>query len=203
MIFVVGATDLSAHRRDELLQAARISVAADRVELELSLTPGVAVADGVIGTIDRDRDGVFSPEEQRLYANQVVAATELRIDGRIVKMDMRTPAYPLPGELRDGDRSIELGSSATFPDLPSGPHEIAFTNSYRGDISVYLANAMKPDSERIVIASQHRDPTQRTLAIGFTYDGNRFAALPAWLFVLGAAAWLTMRRRLLLSRHES
>ena len=60
MIFVVGATDLSAHRRDELLQAARIGIAADRVELELSLTPGIAVADDVIGTIDRDRDGVFS-----------------------------------------------------------------------------------------------------------------------------------------------
>ena len=203
MIFVVGTTDLYAHRRDELLQAARIGVAADRVELELSLTPGGAVADDVIGTIDRDRDGVFSPEEQRLYTNQVMAAIELRIDGRMVKMDMGTSAYPLPGELRDGDRSIELGSTATFPELSSGRHEIAFTNSYRCDISVYLANALKPDSERIVIASQHRDPTQRTLTIGFTNDGGRFAALPAWLFVSGAAAWLTMRRRLLLSRHES
>ena len=203
MIFVVGTTDLSAHRRDELLQAARIGVAADRVELELSLTPGVAVADDVIAAIDRDRNGVLSPEEQRLYTNQVMAATELRIDGRLAKMEVGTSVYPLPGELRDGDRSIELRSTATLPELSSGRHAIAFTNSYRGDISVYLANALKPDSERIVIASQHRDPAQRTLAIGFTNDGNRFAALPAWLFLSGAAAWLMLRRRLLWSRHES
>ena len=201
-MIVVGTTDLYAHRRDELLQAARIGIAADRVELELSLTPGVAVADDVIGTIDRDRDGVFSPEEQRLYTNQVMAAIELRIDGHMVKMHTGTSAYPLPDELRDGDRSIELGSTAAFPELSSGPHEIAFNNSFRGDISVYLANALKPDSGRITIASQHRDPTQRTLAIGFTNDGDRFAALPAWLFVSGAAAWLTMRRRLLLSRND-
>jgi tRNA A37 N6-isopentenylltransferase MiaA len=32
-IVVIGATDLSAHRRDELLQAARIGVAADRIDL--------------------------------------------------------------------------------------------------------------------------------------------------------------------------
>ena len=178
MIIVIGATDLSAHRRDELLQAARIGVAADRIELELSLTPGIAVADDVIGTIDRDRNGVLSPEEQRRYTEQVMAATELRIDGRIVKMDMGTSVYPLPGELRDGDRSIELRSTATLPELSSGRHEIAFTNSYRSDISVYLANALKPDSEQIVIASQHRDPEQRTLAIAFTIDGSRFAALP-------------------------
>jgi hypothetical protein len=85
----------------------------------------------------------------------------------------------------------------TIPQLSSGRHEIAFTNSYRSDISVYMANALKPDSERIVIASQRRDTAQRALAIDFTIDGNRFAALPAWLFGSGAVAWLVFRRRLL------
>ena len=197
MVIAIGTTSLSAHRRDELLQAARIGVAVDRIELELSLTPGIAVADAVIGDIDRDGDGVLSLEEQRGYMDQVIAATELRIDGRIVNMAAGTSAYPLPAELHDGDRSIELRSAATFPTLSSGRHEIAFTNSYRTDISVYLANALKPDSEQIVIASQHRDPAQRTLVIDFTKDNDRFATLPAWLFGSGAAAWLVFRRRLL------
>ena len=202
-IVVISASDLSAHRRDELLQAARISVAADRVDLELSLTPGIAVADDVVGSIDRDRNGALSPEEQRRHAEQVLAATELRIDGRIVSMEVGTPAYPLPGELGEGDRAIELRATATLAGLSSGRHEIAFTNSYRSDISVYLANALKPASEQIVIASQQRDPEQRTLAIAFSIDGSRFAALPAWLFGSGAAAWLTLRRRLLLLRRNS
>jgi hypothetical protein len=34
----------------------------------MSLTPGIAVADEVIGAIDRDRDGVLSAEEQRAHA---------------------------------------------------------------------------------------------------------------------------------------
>ena len=44
-LLVCATGDLSAHRRDELLQAARIGIAGNRVELELSVTPGIDVAD--------------------------------------------------------------------------------------------------------------------------------------------------------------
>jgi len=196
MIVVIGAGDLSAHRRDELLQAARIAVAADRIGLELSLTPGIAVADDVIASIDRDGDGVLSADEQRRYAERVWSATELKIDGQIVRMEAGASTFPAAGDLHDGDRSIEFRAVATLPGLSAGRHEVAFTNDYRSDISVYLANALKPDSGRVVIASQHRDSSQRTLAIDFTIDGNRLGALP-WLFGSGAAAWLVVRRRLL------
>jgi hypothetical protein len=196
MIVVIGATSVSAHRRDELLQAARIGIAADRIELELSLTPGIAVADDILGAIDRDHNGMLSSEEKGRYTEQVMAATELRIDGRIVKMAVSTAMYPLLDELRDGDRSIEFRLTAAFPELSSGRHEIAFSNSYRNDISIYLANALKPDSDRIVIASQHRDRDQQRLAIDFTIDTGRFTTLPIGLFGSGVVAWLRFRRRL-------
>ena len=198
LVVACGTASLSAHRRDELLQAARVGVALDRIELELSLTPGMSVADDVIGAIDRDGDGVFSAEEQREYMGQVMVASELRIDGRIVRMETGTSTYPLLAELRDGVRSIELRSSATFPELSSGRHEITFTNNHRSDIGVYLANVLKPDSARIVILSQRRDPGQQRLAIDFTIDGGRLASVPVWLFGSGAAVWLMWRRRLLL-----
>ena len=38
-----AATHLSAHRLDEYLQAARLGIDPDRVELQLDLTPGAAV----------------------------------------------------------------------------------------------------------------------------------------------------------------
>src|SRR4029453_1912380 len=79
LILVIGATSLSAHRRDELLQAARIGIAAGRIELELSLTPGIAIADDVIGAIDRDHDGVLSPEEQRNYTKEVLPRQSSRL----------------------------------------------------------------------------------------------------------------------------
>jgi hypothetical protein len=193
MLVAIGAASLSAHRRDELLQAARIGIAADRIDFELSLTPGIAVADDVVGTIDRDRDGVVSADEQRDHAALVMAATELRIDGSVVTLVASSAKYPAPGELGDGDRSIEFRWTGTFPALPAGQHEIAFTNSYRSDIGVYLANALKPDSERVVIRSQRRDAGQQRLAIDFTIDDGRFATVPVWLFGFGLAAWLAVR----------
>ena len=62
----------SAHRYDEFLQATRIGMESDRVRLEMSLTPGIAVAPAAIRAIDIDGDGVFSSVERRAYANAVL-----------------------------------------------------------------------------------------------------------------------------------
>jgi hypothetical protein len=67
---LAGAT-ASAHRRDELLQAARIAIDPTRVELQLDLTPGIEVADDLIADIDRDGDGVLSADEKRGYVAHV------------------------------------------------------------------------------------------------------------------------------------
>ena len=76
------AAPLRAHRLDEYLQAARISVAADRVTLELDLTPGVAIAPAVLAMIDTDRNGELSPAESDAYARSVIDGVALKVDGR-------------------------------------------------------------------------------------------------------------------------
>ena len=47
LLFVL-ATHALAHRLDEYLQATRISVATNRIDLSIDLTPGVAVAAAVM-----------------------------------------------------------------------------------------------------------------------------------------------------------
>ena len=84
-VFVAGA-QASAHRLDELLQAARIGIAEDRVELELDLTPGVAVAEQMLAEIDRDGDGSFSTAEQRAFVDRVLAEMEMTADGKRLRV---------------------------------------------------------------------------------------------------------------------
>ena len=48
--------------------------------LELSLTPGIAVAEAVIREIDVNGDAVLSGPEQHLYAGRVLRAVSLRVD---------------------------------------------------------------------------------------------------------------------------
>ena len=192
---LVGATrDLSAHRRDELLQAARIAIEDNRVEIELSLTPGIDVADAVIAAIDRDRDGAVSAVEQRDYLRDLMLAMSLSVDGKPLTLE-GTATFPALPDLRAGDRSIEVRSIVALPVMTAGRHQLAFGNRHRQDISVYLANALRPDGDSIAVIAQTRDPGQRTLTIDYSVGGEHLANLPVWLFGSGAAAWLAFRAR--------
>src|SRR5215210_2258008 len=52
---VLGAArSTSAHRLDEYLQATRLAIEPDRVEIALDLTPGIAVAESIVAEIDAD-----------------------------------------------------------------------------------------------------------------------------------------------------
>src|SRR5208283_1429767 len=70
-----------AHRLDEYLQATLIGVTPDGIELEIQLTPGVAILPVLMTVIDQDRDGRISPAEEAGYVNRVAREVELRVDG--------------------------------------------------------------------------------------------------------------------------
>ncbi len=200
MLVVIAVTDLSAHRRDELLQAARIAIAPGRVELELDLAPGIAIADALIAEIDRDRDGTFSATETSEFVMRVSGAIALAIDGRPLHIEPIVEAFPDAAALRTGDSIIRLQSTLKLPGLSNGDHQLSFRNTHRPEMSVYLANALVPDGDAIVINAQTRDPDQRMLTIDYSIGGERLATLPVWLFGAGAVVWLSARRRLMRSR---
>ena len=58
LILSLGAPAHS-HRLDEYLQAAVISLERNRVQVELRLTPGVAILPVFLAATDRDSDGVI------------------------------------------------------------------------------------------------------------------------------------------------
>src|SRR5215467_5668526 len=66
-----------AHRLDEYLQAARFSIERYRLDFEIDLTPGSAVAARVFSLIDANRDGRISEEEGQAYSEQLRRAIQL------------------------------------------------------------------------------------------------------------------------------
>jgi hypothetical protein len=196
---VASGVAVSAHRRDEYLHAARIAVEPGRVTLEMQLTPGIAVADGIIGDIDGDRDGVLSPFEQRAYAQLVLSRVALHVDEaqplRLTLMDSRFPAV---AAMRTGDASIALRVEAAMPPLTAGAHRLLFRNGNEGEGTVYLANALVPETDRVAVTGQQRRFDQSELIIAFevreTVSGRRWA----WFGLAGAvmlAVPLTTRTR--------
>lgn len=198
VVFALAAgAVLSAHRRDEYLQAARLTVDPARVGVELDMTPGIAVADEVIASIDRDRDGRFSADEKRAYLREVSAAWRVAIDGQRLPLDITASSFADPDSLRRGEGTIQLEASGALPRLPAGSHRLVFDNGYRRDISVYLANALVPRSARVAIAGQARDADQRELTIDYDLGEQADAPLPSlWLF--GGVAGVSLATVLLL-----
>ena len=197
LTFVLTGTSVSAHRHDELLQAARIAIGQQRIELEVSLTPGIAVAEVMISGVDRDRDGVISADENREFTREVLGAMQLEIDRLPLRIASVSTTFPTIDALRGGDGPIELRAIAALPSLPEGKHHVTFNNAYRRDIGVYLTNALVPDDDLVTIGAQERDPEQRSSVIGYTLASPPSAMLPLWMFAPAAGAWLVLRRRLL------
>jgi len=190
-LVAVMAAPLSAHRRDEYLQAARLDMTLTRVTLELDLTPGIAVADSIIGDLDRNRDGALSKSEQDAYAAQVMSAIDLELGGRVLQPQVSAVTCPNLDAFRSGNGTIRVEAAADLPPLPAGDRELFFRNRFRPDVGAYLANALAPQSDRVSVLAQHRDPDQRELTIDYVVRGEPPPRLPWWVSGVVAGVALT------------
>ena len=84
LIFLLTGTPALAHRLDEYLQGAIISVGKDRVDAQLTLTPGVAVFPILLAEIDIDGNGIISETEQHAYSSRLLRDLSLEIDGQFL-----------------------------------------------------------------------------------------------------------------------
>jgi len=176
----IAVAGLSAHRRDELLQAARIALEPDRLELELDLTPGIEVADAIIADADLDRDAQVAPPEQWAYCRRVLEAIQLEVDGDALRLQPLSCTFPAVAAIRGGVGIIELKAAAAVQALSAGAHQVVFRNTFQPDGSVYLANALVPASDAVAVTAQHRDGNQRSLAIDYRIAPAATARLPRW-----------------------
>ncbi|HET9469003.1 MAG TPA: hypothetical protein VFO48_11350 [Vicinamibacterales bacterium] len=160
----------SAHRLDEYLQAARVSLERTDVFLEIDLTPGASVADDIIALIDRDNDDRISPHEARAYAERVLADVVVELDGRLVAMTLERVEAPSTGEMRHGMGAVQLRAvgNVQAAAIWRRQRQLHFTNNHHAASSVYLVNALLPTDAGVSVVSQTRDAKQREARIEYT-----------------------------------
>lgn len=168
--------------------------------IDLDLTPGIAVAQSIIVTIDRDGDGTISSDEQQAYADAVMRALEIRLDGKALPLGLISSTFPDLSAFCRGEGIIWLQIGAAHPGLSPGAHQLFFRNAHRGSQSVYLANALVPESPRVAVAGQRRDEHQRELTIDYSVRAESAGSARAWILVIPASAglmmmWLARRTR--------
>jgi len=182
-----------AHRLDEYLQATRIAVSRHQVELEIDLTPGVAIAAAVFPLIDRNGDGVVTVPEIEAYARSVLKDLAVEIDGRAYQWRLTRAESPSWLELRDGVGTVRVEATAAVPLAGEGIHRIRYENLHQPEISVYLANALVPASRDISIVRQERDLAQRRFDLDI--DVNEGHTYYGWLTLQGILVALLLAYR--------
>lgn len=171
-MWLSAASPIGAHRVDEYLQATRIGVEIDRIDLEIDLTAGITVASKVSGWIDTNRDGLVSEAESEAYAREILRSLSLSVDGRRAPITFVAIHVPELREMSLGAGTIQVRATAKISPTGAGRHQIVYSNTHRPESSVYLVNALVPSDSRIQIAGQQRDRAQHRLALEYTVAGG-------------------------------
>jgi hypothetical protein len=187
-----AVADVSAHRLDELLQAARIDLRDNGVAIDLALTPGADVADSIVAAIDRDRNGLVTSDEQTDYAVSIVGDVVVTIDGARLALCLNDASFPTMAELRSGEGTIRVQVGASHSLFANGPHQLFFSNGHHAGRSVYLANALVPASTRVSVSGQRRTFDQRELTIDYSIGMAQAGFTPGGL--LGIVAGMLIVR---------
>jgi hypothetical protein len=170
----------AAHRLDEYLQATLIGVTRDATEVEIQLTPGVAMLPVLMAVIDQDRDGQFSSEEERAYVGRVAREVELRVDGVPAPLSLIESQFSTIEAMRAGLGTIRM----KLRTARSG-HELRFENRHLPQVSAYLVNCLAAPADRLVVRRQKRDQAQRSIEFEYSFGAG---AVPA-----PRAAWIALR----------
>jgi hypothetical protein len=200
-ILALAGTPAFAHRLDEYLQATILSVEKNRLEAQMTLTPGVAVFPLLIAAIDRDGNGMISEAERNAYASKVLQDLSLSIDGHRLTPRLLSARFPAVDQMREGRGEIQLDFDAHLPD-GGRDRKLTFENRHQSGISAYLVNCLVPRDPDIRISTQNRNYSQSFYELNFTQAGARSGLLslarlqgaekPLETIALILAAWLAL-----------
>ena len=158
----------SGHRLDEYLQATLLSIDTERVDIEMNLTSGAAIASKVFAWIDTNHDGEISESEGEAYARQVLGSVVLKIDGVPADIELVHTSFPEFSDMRLGVGTIRVRATSRLPVKGAGPHDLSFLNTHHRESSVYLVNALVPPNPRVQLGEQSRDFAQLGLTMQYS-----------------------------------
>lgn len=174
---LLGARGSFAHRLDEYLQAALISVEKDHVQVSMRLVPGVAVFSSVLAGIDTNGDGVISRAEQRAYAERVLGDLSLTAEGNRLSPRLVSVHFPAVEDMKAGLGEIRIELSANLPH--GGPNRrLVLQNAHQSRIAAYLMNCLVPRDPDIRIVAQGRNEQQSVYRVDYVVRSSQAASPP-------------------------
>jgi hypothetical protein len=182
-----------AHRLDEYLQATLIGVTREGIDLEIRLTPGVAMLPLLMAVIDQDRDGRISASEETAYVDRVLREVDLKVDEVPAPLSLIESSFPTLESMREG-----LGAIVIKLRSARSGHRLRFENRHLPQVSVYLVNCLAAPSDSLVVSRQQRDEAQKSMEFEYSFGAGAVALGPFWPAAI--AMPLVLRLALLIYR---
>jgi hypothetical protein len=189
-----AAAPAGAHRLDEYLQATRIDISQNRIDLAIDLTAGASVAQQIFALVDANGDGQINDAEGDEYARRVIDAIRLSVDSRRLSVTLVSRTFPDRQAMGLGLGTIRLRATAPAS-AGTGRHEIVYVNTHAPASSVYLVNAWLPSDPRIQISTQQRDVEQRGVTVDYRVVPSEGWVRGGWLVTVVAMFGVLRRRR--------
>jgi hypothetical protein len=120
----------AAHPADSLVQATYITLAPQKIKLELDFTPGELVAQGFLARLDFNQDDIISPEEVSRFSNTVLEQLKLEVNGKAVKLQLESSQIPTVKTVKLGGGQLQLILTG-MPDGLLESNQFVFNNRFQ------------------------------------------------------------------------
>ena len=163
-----------AHPVDEVVQGAYLTLARGAVRLELDLTPGTEVADGVLRAIDANGDRQLSDAEARGFGERVLKQSTLTLNGKAVAWRLDRVSAPDYQDLQLASATLKIYAVAQRVDR-AGAQGLAYENRYQPAKSQCIANIfLQPGGGwRYKVNAQQHTNDGRGLTVNYASDRSR------------------------------
>jgi ABC-type nickel/cobalt efflux system permease component RcnA len=168
LLLLARPAAVAAHPLDEFYQAVYISLAPNRITLQVELYTGVLIAPRILALIDTNSDDSLSEAESLAYLDRYRQEITFEIDDQSAPLRIGSFEFPTPVDLRAGVGIIRFEFYTDLPPDHHGNHHFFYQNNHLSDISVYLVNAIGDAAHWVSLDKKEPDIFQRRLRLEYT-----------------------------------
>lgn len=157
-----------AHPLDEFYQVTYITMAPNRITLQVELYPGALVAPRILVLIDTDQDDHISPAESQTYIDLFLKDVTFEVDDRPTSLISTNLKFSTPLDLRAGVGVIRFNLHTDLPAGHRGSHHFFYKNNHQPDIGIYLVNVLADAARWVNLTQQEPDIFQASIRVDYT-----------------------------------
>ncbi|WP_162197181.1 DUF1007 family protein [Loktanella sp. S4079] len=129
-LFTLSGGALWAHPHTQVDQQVALTLAQDRVMVEAIIVPSIEAGADVWAMIDQNGDGQISATEVNQFAQGVIDATELLIDGAPVSLNLTAATVSEMAQTVAGLGQIVIRASTDTGQFTAQPSNVSFAINY-------------------------------------------------------------------------